>query len=220
MTEQANEDASSPPSRWRGRVVALVAPFVVLPLLARLAVGPIGDALAAAVGHAAPRPASSNMAAVEEWPDEYEPILDVPPTIERQASEEAKRPRRVERWTPPPVASASPDGGFAEAGSIVISAALIEKALADKKIGARDVVDADGKPFGCRLHGVGKYRGGLRDGDIVIEVGGVRVHSTSEVIQLGLQQASGATRLTGKILRGSATFDVTLELPTQLPKQN
>ena len=74
-----------------------------------------------------------------------------------------------------------------------MSASVIAKAIEDKKANARDVVDADSKPFGAKLRGVGRYRAGLQDGDIVIEVGGVRVHSTSEMTEQALKQAAGGT---------------------------
>lgn len=191
----------------RRAVVGLVAPFVILPLAARLMVGPIGDAIAVAVAKAAPAEAH-----VEDEGEE------VPLFVERRGSSESAigAPRRVARWTAPAGSAKrpSPDAGpAAHGGTIVVSASVIAKAIEDKKASARDVVDADGKPFGAKLRGVGRYHAGLQDGDIVIEVGGVRVHSTSEMTEQGLKQAAGGTKLTGKILRGETTYDVVLELP-------
>jgi hypothetical protein len=193
-------------NRKRRALIGLVAPFVLFPLVARLAVGPIGDALASAIGKMTPPPPAASAGANDPIDDGEEIPIFVEP------------PRRVARRTPIAASSAKrpapdPDAGAApKSGTIVVSAATVTKALEDKKARARDVLDRDGKPFGARIFGVSQYHAGLQDGDIVIEVGGVRVHSTSEMTQEGLKQAGG-TKITGKILRGEKTYDVVLELP-------
>ena len=199
----------------RGRVVVgLVAPFVLLPLLARLAIGPIADAMASAFGKMAPAP-SSFVAAADPTADPEDDVEELAPPVERRSGSGELGPRRVARWVPP-VSSARTDGGAAKSGgTIVVPASVIEKAIQDKKKpSARDVVDADGKPFGAKLHGVSRYKVGLQDGDIIIEVAGTRVHSMSEIIQAGTQAvAAGTSRIAGKIVRGDATYDVVLEIP-------
>lgn len=189
----------------RRRVIALVAPFILLPLGLRLAVGPVGDALASAIANAAPAPVVAEAAEPED-----EGLL----FVEHRGPASKEAPRRVARWAPPPASSAKRDGGAPlKGGTIVVGATTIAKALEDKKVRTRDVVDPDGKPFGVKIRGVSQYKTGLQDGDIIIEVGGVRVHSTTELTQEGLKQAGSATKLTGKILRGETTYDVVLELP-------
>src|SRR4051794_28563605 len=133
--ERANKIASSRfwylASGVKGRrpfVGALVAPFVLLPLFARLAVGPIGDALASAVGNMAPAPARASEPADDD---------EVPLFVEHRGPA-SDAPRRVARWSPPAASSAKrpdPDAGAApKAGTIVVSAAIITKALEDKKV--------------------------------------------------------------------------------------
>lgn len=201
----------------RRAVVGLVAPFVVLPLLARLAIGPIGDAMASAFGKMAPAPSAFVAAADAEPDDDFD---ERPAPAERRSGGELG-PRRVARWVPP-VSSARADGGAPvpkKGGTIVVPASVIERAIREKhKPSARDVVDADGKPFGVKIHGVSRFKAGVQDGDIVLEVAGTRVHSTAELTQAGMQaMAGGATQIAGKILRSDTTFDVVVELPKQEP---
>jgi S1-C subfamily serine protease len=179
----------------------------LLPLLARLTVGPIGDALASAMGKLAPAsPAASANDPVEivEEGESVPLFAEAPPR--RVARRTAVAASSAKRPAPDPDAGAAP-----KSGTIVVSAATVTKALEDKKARARDVLDRDGKPFGAKILGVSQYHAGLQDGDIVIEVGGVRVHGASEMTQEGLKQAGG-TMITGKILRGEKTYDVTLFL--------
>lgn len=193
-------------NRRRRVALGLVAPFILLPLVARLAVAPIGDALAAAAGKMAPPPAPATS---DEEPDDEGLLF-----VEHRGSPSSKEaPRRVARWVPPASSARRDAGAPQKGGTIVVGAGAVTKALEDKKVRTRDVVDADGKPFGVKLRGVSSYKTGLQDGDIIIEVGGVRVHSTNELTQEGLKQAGGATKLTGKIVRGETTYDVVLELP-------
>jgi hypothetical protein len=185
--------------------LALAAPFVFLPIFARFLVAPIGDAAAARI-HVPQAPAA---APVDDEDDDDSAVTAGAPVAkaaQRRAGPigSAKKPR-------PPITA---DAAAPPAATIVVPATVVQKALDEKKAGASDAVDADGKPYGARIHGVSRYETGLQNGDVIIEVGGTRVTSTKEVMEAGMKLlASGATRLTGKIARGASTYTVVLELP-------
>ena len=68
----------------------------------------------------------------------------------------------------------------------------------------------------ARLAGVSKYRTGLRDGDIVVSVAGTRTPTVSAMASAAMQAASsGATRISGRVVRGDASYAVVLELPSR-----
>lgn len=97
---------------------------------------------------------------------------------------------------------------------IVIPSAIVAKALEKRDVGASNATTPEGKPAGVRVHGVSKYKTGLRDGDIIVSVGGRRVESTQSLVSVAMGQVmNGATKLTGKIRRGEETWDVVLEIP-------
>ncbi|AKU97998.1 hypothetical protein AKJ09_04662 [Labilithrix luteola] len=108
--------------------------------------------------------------------------------------------------------AAPPAGG--SAGTIAVPATLVARALERKDVGATNATAADGTPLGARLRGVGKYRAGLRDGDVVVMVEGVATPTVEAMVMQAMRAASaGVTRLSGRIRRGEATYDVVLELP-------
>jgi hypothetical protein len=117
------------------------------------------------------------------------------------------------------------DGGASDAGAskgdpdspkgtIVIPASAVAAALEKRNVSATDAKAADGSALGARLHGVSRHKTGLRDGDIVVAVEGARTPTVSAMVSRAMQVASGgASRLTGRIRRGEATYVVVLELP-------
>ncbi|MCW5817670.1 MAG: hypothetical protein KIT84_42110, partial [Labilithrix sp.] len=105
-------------------------------------------------------------------------------------------------------------GGGGVSGTIVVPASVVAAAIADKRIGARDAVDVDGKPVGARIHGVSRYKSGLQNGDVIVSVAGSPTPTTTALVEVAMKVvAAGATKLTGKIKRGDAVYDVVLELP-------
>src|SRR4051812_29046063 len=98
-------------TRRGGIIAGLVAPFVLLPVVARLAIGPIGDAMASAFGKVAPAPSSFVVASSEE--DEDQTFDERPLPAERRSGGEVAggEPRRVARWAAP--VSSSARGGDA-----------------------------------------------------------------------------------------------------------
>jgi hypothetical protein len=112
-----------------------------------------------------------------------------------------KDPRPV---PPPPAAH----------GTIVVPAATVEKAIVRKDIRGVNATDDAGKALGARIVGVTRYGTGLRDGDVIVSVGGIRTPTTAAVVDAAMRTLSaGATRLTGRIARAGETYDVVLELP-------
>ena len=108
----------------------------------------------------------------------------------------------------PPALDASPKA------TIVVPASLVTRAIEKRDVGAMNANAPDGSPLGARLVGVSKYRSGLRDGDVVVSVAGTRTPTVAAMIAAGLRAASGgATRISGRIMRGNATYAVVIELP-------
>ena len=95
-------------------------------------------------------------------------------------------------------------------GTIVVPASVVAKAIQKRDVSATTST----KPPGAKLVGVGKYGSGLRDGDVVVSVEGRATPTVDALVQAGVGAASsGAPRITGKIVRGEATYVVVLELP-------
>lgn len=99
-------------------------------------------------------------------------------------------------------------------GAIVVPASAVTRALEKRDVGAANAVAPDGTALGCRLIGVSKYKTGLRDGDVVVSVGNARTPNVSTMVTIGMMAgATGATQLTGRILRAGVTYAVVIELP-------
>ncbi len=95
-------------------------------------------------------------------------------------------------------------------GTIVIPASVVAQAIQRRDVSATSST----KPPGAKLVGVGKYGTGLRDGDVVVSVEGRPTPNVDALVQAGLGAANaGSPRITGKIVRGEATYVVVLELP-------
>jgi hypothetical protein len=103
-------------------------------------------------------------------------------------------------------------------GTLVVAASAVTRALARRDVGATNALAPDGSPLGARLVGVSRYRTGLRDGDVVISVGGTRTPNVAAMVAAGMGAASGgASRITGRIVRPEGTYAVVIELPAQPP---
>jgi S1-C subfamily serine protease len=99
-------------------------------------------------------------------------------------------------------------------GAIEVPASAVARAIERKDVRATNAVGTDGKPIGVRIHGVNRYRAGLRDGDVILSVAGTPTETTTMLVEVSMKVlAAGATKLTGKIARESETWDVVLELP-------
>ena len=96
----------------------------------------------------------------------------------------------------------------------MVPASAVTRAMQRRDVGATNASAADGSPLGARLVGVSRYRTGLRDGDVVVSVAGTRTPTVEAMVGTAMRAASGgATRLSGRIVRGDATFAVVIELP-------
>jgi hypothetical protein len=97
-------------------------------------------------------------------------------------------------------------------GTIVVPANVVARAIQQRDITATNAT----KPDGAKLAGVGKYGVGLKDGDVVVSVNGTRTPNVGAMVAAGLGAAqAGASKISGKIVRGEATYAVVLELPRQ-----
>ena len=219
--------------RWKLSLdpAALALPLVIGALswcALRLAVAPVGDAIASGLARAVPPAASAAPTAAPESEPSVAPIPD--PTDE-QLEAVGALPRRVASRGPSahraspadragdianeggPVAAASAPGDAPKA-TIFVPAAIVARALERRDVGATNALTADGSQLGARLVGVGKYRTGLRDGDVVVSVAGTRTPNVSTMTSAAMQAAaSGAPRISGRVVRGETSIAVTLELP-------
>jgi len=203
------------------RRLYFAAPFIVLPLAARLFVVPIGDSLASAATRIAPSAHVEDEVVASE---DDEPAARAERRAERgRTARHAASPASARR--PEPGAPVADAGGLralpADAGSrgtIVVPAQVVAHAVTEKKVGARDAVDENGNPVGARIHGVGRYKTGLQNGDIIVSVGGTPTPTTTALVDVAMKIiGAGATKLTGKIRRGDTLYDVVLELPPRDP---
>jgi hypothetical protein len=114
---------------------------------------------------------------------------------------------------PAPAPAPSPSAAKPK-GTIVVPASVVARAIDKKDVSATNAVGPDGKPAGAKLVGVGKYKTGLKDGDIVIAVGGSPTPTVDTMVGVAIgAYASGADKLTGTIRRGEDTWSVVLEIP-------
>ncbi|MDB4936063.1 MAG: hypothetical protein JWP87_3035 [Labilithrix sp.] len=213
----------------RARRLALALPFVIGAVVLRMAIAPAGDAIAKSIAYAVPPPSGAGGAGAASAPaatDEPASPDVAPPAISDEAVSRriASRTPSPHRETPDTSAVQAKDAGGGGGGrpslddapkaTIVVPASVVTRALERRDVGATNAKTPDGAPLGARLVGVGKYRTGLRDGDVVVNVAGTRTPTTSAMVGAAMQAASsGATRISGRIVRGDATFAVVLELP-------
>jgi hypothetical protein len=225
--------------RWQLLLTsALVLPFAIGALALRLAIAPVGDALAGrlasiASGTRAPSGVANEADSAEQASSpttgrENDGEDDGEGEREVTAAASLAMPRRVASRGPAPRRTTLDEAGR-EAGAdvpvrpsladapkatIVVPAAIVTRAMERRDVGATNARAPDGTPLGARLIGVGKYRTGLRDGDVVVAVGGTRTPTVQAMVGAAMQAATtGATRISGRVVRGDATFAVVLELP-------
>ncbi|MDB5220489.1 MAG: hypothetical protein JWO86_8416 [Myxococcaceae bacterium] len=220
-----------PRSRWKLALPLL--PFLLGAIALRLAIAPLGDALAKAVVRVAlelPAAPSSEPAVASLPPAPLPPaaVEEGMPVLPRRIAARAPVPHRDPRETretiDEPRDGATDGGRAASAGersdppksTIVVPASVVTRALERRDVAATNVTTPDGAPLGARLAGVGKYKTGLRDGDVVVTVAGTRTPTVEAMVSAAMAAASsGAPRISGRILRGDATYTVVLELPRQ-----
>ncbi len=210
-------------------MVALFGPFALGVFALRLAVAPLGDAIATAAVRAAPvltppAPSTPDVALLPPapLPPPAADVDDAPALLPRRIASRSLAPRRETVDEAKDGGTGSTDGGRAPAATdaprstIVVPAAVVTRALERRDVGATNATTADGAPLGARLAGVGKYKTGLRDGDVVVTVAGTRTPTVAAMVSAAMAAAtSGATRISGRIMRGDATYAVVLELPKQ-----
>lgn len=205
----------------------------------RLAVAPVGDAIASGLARAVPSAAiAPPKSSAPESATEAPSVAPIPDPTDEQLESVGALPRRVASRSPlprrenaataeegpapaltiavdaEPTPASPPIVGDAPKATIFVPAALVSRALERRDVGATNAKTADGAQLGARLAGVSKYRTGLRDGDVVVSVAGTRTPNVSAMASAAMQAAGhGATRLSGRILRGDAVYAVVLELP-------
>ena len=212
---------------------ALALPFLIAAsswCAVRLSVAPIGDSIAGRLARAVP-PASSAVPSASVAETELAgSIAPIPDPTDEQLESVGALPKRVASH-PPAAHRAAVDENVAATGpeavalpatavgdtpkaTIFVPAAVVARALERRDVAATNALAADGSQLGARLAGVGKYRTGLRDGDVVVFVSGTRTPTVNAMISAAMQSATaGAPRLSGRILRGDTTIAVVLELP-------
>jgi hypothetical protein len=204
--------------RWtkRQQIAALALPFLIGAFALRLAIAPIGDAIAGDVARATPPRARTVSPGLTS--------ADVPRGRDSQGSSEPRKregpgiaeqslvPSSALRASEVPCDLAS--SCAAVQGTIVVPASAVTRAMKRHDVSATNAVAADGSPLGARLAGVSRYGTGLRDGDVVVSVAGTRTPTVAAMVSTAMQAAGGgATRLSGRIVRGTAAFSVVIELP-------
>lgn len=188
-------------------VLALAAPFVVVPLALRRA----ASAAASALGASASRAARELVRERPPDPDEPLAIGEVAPVsfvyatadvAEPAAAGVAKKTKKPKHATP------------ARKG-ILVRAATVARAV---RMGGRPSgtpVPASGaRPAGLELAGVSRYGSGLRDGDVLTQVGGTPATSEGAVVgAVAGALRSGARVITAVVWRGPQRLDVAVEIP-------
>lgn len=204
----------------RARFLASLALAALLFVTIRLAVAPLGDAIAGTITDlVAPSPSRAPAAApLAEGEGEPDPEAFGPPgppvALPRRIASRASTPRRETVEETKDGGARVPAPSDAPKATIVVPASVVTRAIEKRDVGATNALAPDGSPLGARLAGVSKYRTGLRDGDVVVSVAGTRTPTVEVMVAVGLKAASGgAPRLSGRIVRGDATYAVVIELP-------
>lgn len=111
--------------------------------------------------------------------------------------------------SPAPAPKAAPPKG------VLVREALVERAVrSGQRPSGNPVAAAGARPAGVSLAGVSGFGSGLRDGDIVTQVGGLATPSVEAVIiAVAGAVRSGATALSAVVWRGDSSFPVTVEIP-------
>lgn len=210
--------------RWttKHRIGALALPFLLGVVALRLAIAPIGDAIAGDVARVTPaRTRTLAPGLISADVARGRDLRDSQGSSEPRAregaglSEQSQLPSSALRASELPcdLASGCTDKTPVQ-GTIVVPASAVTRAMKRRDVSATNAVAADGTPLGARIAGVSRYGTGLRDGDVVVSVAGTRTPTVAAMVSTAMQAAGGgATRLSGRIVRGSAAFSVVIELP-------
>ena len=187
----------------------LAVPFLLIALVARVAVPAWGDRIARRAStlvtalHLA-RPAATSRRAPA--PDPFPPSApeDVgAPEDPADAALPGVAPRKRDVARPGPVA-------------VRVPAATVQWAIDDRgaHLHARTARGADGRPAGIRLSGVSGLGLGLRDGDTIVAVEGEPALDEEAATDIALSAiARGGATLHATVMRGERTFPITAELP-------
>jgi hypothetical protein len=223
---------------------AIALPFVFGAVVLRLAVPPAADAIASALMLAAPARANDASPTRSGGGDgarahDGQNVLAPNELHEAHAWEGSgqARPVRVASRSPAalpgpvPTDVSGPSSGprllvdaavgagsdaqtDAPRATFVVPASVVTRALEKRDVGASNALARDGSPLGARLGGVSRYRTGLRDGDVVLSVGGQRTPTVAAMVSAAMAAASGGAKsLSSRVARGDATYAVVLELP-------
>jgi len=201
--------------RWRStrQIAALALPFLFGALGLRLAIAPIGDAIAGGVVRATPQRARTVAPGLMSG--------DAPRARDSQGSPEPRKAGIAGQSQPSllPVSELPCDRctdaepGVVQ-GTIVVPASAVTRAMKRRDVSASNALAPDGSPLGARLVGVSKYGTGLRDGDVVVSVAGTRTPTVAAMVSAAMGAAGGGgSRLSGRIVRGTVAFSVVIELP-------
>jgi hypothetical protein len=186
--------------------VLVLAPFVLVPIGARLLVMRIGDAMArklerfaslVPVGAGAPGGAPC-------VPDRITANHPDPPPVEGARSVPVTRGRAALRRRAP------------STEALVISEARLRRLTASqlRGVGWATVERPEETPAGVRLSGVGALGLGLADGDLVTSINGRPTPSYDDATAAGAAAwASGARAAHATIVRRGETIAVTVEIP-------
>jgi len=114
----------------------------------------------------------------------------------------------------PQEAAEKTDAGSPRVTRVYVPARAVLRVARAKSIRAAPVVDAEGKPLGVALRGVGGT--GLHDGDIVTEVSGTRVTTPDGAVAILTHAlANNAKTVSGVVLRAGNPVRVTVEVPQE-----
>lgn len=181
--------------------IGLFAAFALIPCVA-VVVGSqaLADGLATQAGgalaDALPPPPPPSLAA------------PVPEAATPAPSASASAPSEVRLSSKQSAKKSAPKG-------ILVRAAAVERAVRSGQQPSGSPVPAAGaRPAGVALSGVSGFGTGLHDGDIVVQVGGLKTPSVELVIvAVAGAVTSGATALSAVVWRGSEELPVTVEIP-------
>jgi hypothetical protein len=195
-------------------VILALAPFPLFAIGLRLIVPKLGDSIADTFTKVAPHRASAS-ATSSDAPAE----ASVPWTMPIEAADDAGA--SIDR----PAPLRARDAGSGKRGALFVPARRARELapIAAQSVHGAEVSDADGKPLGVRLFGVGALGVGLADGDVVTSIAGAPTltvaDATSAIVAAAAPPTDGHTKkVSAHVLRatkdGPMSIVVTVEVPT------
>lgn len=145
--------------------------------------------------------------------------MDVPTEVDPAASPAVPAPaepgdRAGNRERARPAVQRAPSGGAIDIPEDRV-ARLTEKQL--RSLRPANVVDAEGRASGVRLHGLGALGVGLADSDVVTSIDGVATPDVSTGTDAALRAwASGEAVAHATVLRAGRTLLVTVHIPKHM----